>query len=377
MKHRFALGALLTALVVSAAPAAEPTLELPPWTITVDASLSAGYRDNLLLSPSNQEKSTLLHAGVDAMLLRAPVGAWDGFLFLNLDEIRYLAGRDTDHERTAILATELRWKPSPSWKFGWAVQSYHQDQVIDVSITDATRATAQLKVTGVNTGPNVRWQLGSFFTEAKLTGRRDSYQDDLDGYDEGSGTLRFGYAITPRLELALAGTRASRDHSTRQQFTLGGRPLNGSHLRTGFEDAQFEAKQFLSADHRSYVTLALGRQLSWDNGSGYFNYNRDFARLSLHAKLGRWAHELSADYGRYVFPFQTVGVGLDPERRKKHDLRSSAEVTRQLTDALALLLVFQREQSRANDDRTSYTAHTFYLGVRWSWDSLDHLLQTP
>lgn len=373
------LAPALGAAAALAAPlaAVEPPLELPPWTLTVDTTIAAGYRDNLLLSPTNAESSPLLRAELEAMLLRAPAGNWDGFMFLTAEENRYLSGDNTDHERSAALAAEIRWKPPGAWKAGWSAQAYHQDLVLDVSVTDVTLTTAQLRVTGLTTGPNLRWEHGAFFAEARLAARRDRYRDDIDGYDEGSGSLRLGYALTPALELSVFGSSADRDHDTRQQFTLSGRPLAGTHLRTAQDEFLAEAKQTFGAAKAHFATLSVGRQRSSDNGTGYFNFERDLARATLHTKFTDWTHDLTVEFRRYEFPQQIVGLGLDVASRYKHDTLVRFETLRRFNSSLAVLFAAEHERSDSNDERSRYKVTTAYAGVRWSWDSLDRLLREP
>lgn len=377
MFSRLAPALGVAALLAAPLPAVEPPLELPPWTLTVDATLAAGYRDNLLLSPANAESSSLLRAEVEAMLLRAPAGHWDGFAFLSAEENRYLSGDNAEHERSAVFAAEIRWKPPGAWKGGWGLQTYHQDLVLDVSVTDVTLNTAQLRVTGATTGPNLRWEHGAFFAETRLAARRDRYRDDLDGYDEGSGSLRLGYAFTPAVEFSVFGSRADRDHDTRQQFTLSGRPLAGTHLRTAQDEFLAEGKISFGPAKAHSVAVTLGRQRSADNGTGYFDFERDLARATLHAKTENWTHDLTVEYRRYEFPQQIVGLGLDIAARYKRDLLVRLETVRRLTPSLAILLVAEHERSASNDERSRYEVTTAYAGVRWSWDSLDRLLREP
>jgi hypothetical protein len=327
-----------------------------------------------LLSPTNADRSALVRGEVDVMALKVPVGAFDGFAYLNVTEDRYLSGERTDHERTAILAGEARWQASSTLKAGWALQAYHLDQVLDVSVTETDLSTAQLKVTGFVTGPNLRWNFAPGFVEARVTGRQDRYRADLDGYTEGEGFIRLGTRFD-RAEIALSGARRVRDHDSRPQFTLSGRPITGSILKTTQHDAFAEWTQHLGATKQGRLVTVAGRQWSRDNGSGYFDYNRDLARTRLFWKTPEWEHELSLEFNRYEFPQQFIGIGINPARRHKHEVRSAWEISRQLSARLAIFLVAQRERSTSNDDRSRFTVNTIYAGVKTSWDSLDRWLE--
>jgi hypothetical protein len=358
-------------------PAQEPSpadFETPSWSTLVTASLAAGYRDNLLLSPTNAESSALLRAELDIMALKVPVGNLDGFVYLNLTEDRYLSGERTDHERTAILAGEARWQRSTAFKAGWTVQAYHMDQVLDVSVTETELSTAQLQVTGFVTGPNIRWNFAPAFLEAKITGRRDTYRRDVDGYFESEGFVRVG-ATFGRHEFGLGTARRLRDHESRPQFTISGRPIAGSILETRQTDALADWTMQFGENKQGRVATSVGRQWSRDNGSGYFNFHRDIARTRFHWKSEAWEHELGLEYNRYEFSRQFVGIGINPDLRYKRELRGSWEVTRQLGRKLAAFLVVQHERSSSNDERSRFTVQTIYAGVKASWDSLDRWLE--
>jgi hypothetical protein len=247
------------------------------------------------------------------------------------------------------------------------------DQVLDVSVTETDLSTAQLQVTGFVTGPNIRWDFAPAFLEAKATGRRDRYRSDVDGYFESEAFLRAGAAFG-RHEVGVSAARRMRDHDSRPQFTISGRPISGSILETRQMDAIADWTIHLGDDKKRRMVTSVGRQWNRDNGSGYFNFERDLARTRLYWKTGDWEHELGLEYNRYEFPGQFVGIGINPELRYKREIRGSWEVTRQLSRKLAAFLVVQREQSSSNEDRSRFTVQTIYAGVKTSWDSLDRWL---
>lgn len=370
LPFRLACWALAASTTAFAATPPPELPELPAWSTTIDASLAGGYRDNLLLSPTRPERSPLLRAEIDVMALRVPVGAFDGYAYLNLLENRYLAGENTDHERTAILAGEARWQPGDVFKAAWFVQAYHMDQVLDVSVTETELSTAQLRVTGFATGPSARWTPAPFWLETKILARRDTYRDDLDGYRDTEGSLAVGRVWGHGSELSATVTGRLRDHDSRPQVTVAGRPLPGTQLETRQTEGLLQWLQVFDAAKTLRFSAALGRQWSRDNGTGYFDYDRDTARARLTWKSAAWENEFGAEANRYRFPVQFIGVGINPAIRRKNELRFSWELTRRFSERLAGFFYIEREHSRSNDDRSRFTVHTVFAGVRVSWDSL-------
>lgn len=368
---------LLPAEIPTPSPLAEADSGLPTWTTTVDLKTGAGYRRNLLLSPTGAENSSLVRAELEVLALKVPVGHFDGYAYATFTETRFLADASTDHERTAIVAGEARWQPPSAVKAGWSIQAYHQDQVFDVSLTEAELSTAQLKITGFATGPNVAIHAGPGRLEARLIGRRDRYARELDGYDEGEGSLKLAFPLGERLGFALTGSRRERHHDSRPQFTVSGRPISGSLLETTQSGYQADLVWTLDPESKRRLTATGGEQTSRDNGSGYFDYQRDFARLQFADRTDRWEYEITGEFNDYRFPSQFIGIGIDPELRRKSEVRLAAEVSRELTDRLAAFLAVEHERSTSNDDRSRFTTATYLVGLKLSWDSLDSLLATP
>jgi hypothetical protein len=350
----------------------EQALALPGWNLTTTLGAGAGYRDNVLLSPTQPSGRGFARGTLEAMLLRLPVRGFDGYVFLSADEIRYFSTAQTDHERTVFLLTEARWQASAAWKFGLPVQAYHVDQVVDVSATQAVLDTAQLKVTGLTFGPTARWNFTpAWWAEAKGTGRSDHFKDDVDGYFESEGLVRLGRSWKNGSEFSLAWASRWRDHDSRPQYALGGRPLTGTHLK--FRQNEATAKLELVADEKKQWTakFAATVEQNRDNGSGYFDFNQRHFVAGLDWRPDpSWEVEFSASVAHYDFRNQLIGIGITPETRHKNDYQASVEVTHQLTAAWSLKASYEWERARSNDDRSQYRLNTVYLGVQWNWDSL-------
>lgn len=363
-------------LLLSTSQAAEtlpelPSLpRLPSWAVTVEAGFAAGYRDNLLLSPDNLDRSGLLRTELDVFALKIPIGRLDGFAYLNASEMRFLSGEHTDSERAVILFGEARWQASRDFKASWAVQAYRQKQVFDVSVTETELTTALLEVTGFATGPGLRWTRSSFHLEAKALGRRDHYRGGIDGYDEGEGSLRAGWTRTGGAEFSAGILRRWRDHDTRTQFTSAGRPLTGTRLAMRQTEASAQWNQPLAPAKRARLELAVSRQWNRDNGSGYFDFDRDQARANLRWAPEKWQAEAGATYARYEFPVQLVGLGINPAHRRKREVHLHARLSRQVSERLALFAAAEHTRARSNDERSRFTVNTVYAGVRLTWDSL-------
>jgi len=349
----------------------EQLLALPDWNVTTTLGAGAGYRDNLLLSPTQPAASGFARGNADVMLLRLPAGGFDGYAFFSAEETRYFSTAKTDHERAVFLLMEARWQPPAAWKFSLPVQAYHVDQVVDVSATEAVLDTAELKVTGFTAGPTARWNFTpGWWAEVKVSARKDHFADDVDGYLESEGLLRIGRDWKSGSGFRLAGTSGWRDHDSRPQYTLGGRPLAGTHLK--FRQNEASAHLELVADEKKRWRTKLTAQVEQnrDNGSGYFDFNQRRFAAGLDWRQDPWAVEFTASMAYYNFPNQLVGIGITPETRHKNDYQAGLEVTRRLTPSLSLKASYEWERALSNDDRSRFRINTVYLGLQWSWDNL-------
>lgn len=375
----FLAGSLDATEVPGAGAATEPAAlpELPDWMLTTKVGAAAGYRDNVLLSPANAVGSGFLRGEVEAMLLRVPVDGVDGYFFVNVIETRYFSAKQTDHERTAFLVSELRWQATETLKLNLLAQAYHHDQVFDVSTTEISLDTAVLKMTGANLAPGVRWNVTpDWWVEANAGGRRDSYDRDVDGYEEGEGRVRVGRTWGQGSGLSLGGARRWRSHNTREQFTPGGRPITGTLLKVRQSEVNARLEWVLDAAKHWRVTGSVLREENRDNGSGYFDFDRFQAAASLAWTRDPWDVRVSASAGEYEFPVQLVGIGITPESRRKEEWRTSVELARKLTASFDAFAFFETERSTSNDGRSQFRVSTGHVGVRWSWDQLARVLDT-
>jgi len=377
-------GLLVALLLIAGRPVAaaesvlpERELKIPRWTLTTNVSAAAGYRDNVLLSPSQPQGSGFFRAEVEAMFLALPVKGFDGYVFFDAVELRFFSASQTDHERSAFITSEIHWQTAVDpLKASLAVQAYHHDQVFDVSVTEINLDTAALKVLGISAAPFVRWsfpQIG--WVELKASGRREVYADDLDALKEGEGSLRLGRDWGYGSEISISAAERWRAHDSREQYTVGGRPLAGSRLKIRQKELRAQLAYVVDQKKLWRITLAAALEENRDNGTGYFDFHRKQITAGVAWQPTGWAIRLSAGIVKYDFLVQQVGFGITPENRHKAEFRLNVEVIRHLTKAWALVASYEGERARSNDDRSRFRINTSYLGLQWTWESLDQQIR--
>ena len=130
--------------------AAVPSLVLPvqsQWSMSATAEASYGFKDNLLLSGSAEERSAFARGSLSFLLLRATTGRFDYTLFAQVDGSHYFSGATVDHDAKAWTQTEFGYRFGDGLKLSLPLTGYYSDQVFDVSDTEVERLVAKLKVT--------------------------------------------------------------------------------------------------------------------------------------------------------------------------------------------------------------------------------------
>jgi len=372
----------LLAVLLFANPmrAADPTTPpIPPeedliisnWSVTTSLTGAGGYRDNVLLSPTQPAGSGFFRGQLEAMFITQPSPQLEGYVFLDITDLRFFSVPESDHETAAFITSDFRWKPETNYALGLTALLYHYDQVFDVSVTEIDLDTAQLQATGFKLSPNARWNIQQYgWLEIGASGEKVHYANDLDKYDEGEGMLRLGRSWGHGSEFSLMGAKRSRAHETREQYTSSGRPIDGTRLKVKQTQLSAQLTYFHDEKKQWRSALALTMEQSRDNGSGYFDYDREILSAGLAWMPENWELRLSVGLSKYDFLVQEVGIGITPEFRHKDELRLTMEVARQLKDNLALVASYEGEWADSNDDRSSFRVNTVYLGLRWNWENL-------
>ncbi len=342
---------------------------LPTWTSVASFESSVGFKDNLVLSAENEERSSFVRGGMEFLLMRVPTGPLELSLFGQADGTRFFTGETVKDERKVWLHTEAAYRAGPAWKFTLPVTAYYDAGVFDQSATDAERIVAELKVRGLMVGPAVRWAfLPTWWVEAQMTGERKRYDDGANDGDVGGEDVRLGWSPGKRLELRLKGARRWRAFESRSLFNAAGRELIGTELKVDERELELRAEVGWDRAGRWRTTTRAGVLHYRDNGSGYFNYRDLRASQELEWKNGDWLVRLEAAINRIEFGVQTVGLGLAPPARVKDEYLAALRVERRWSARTTVFGDYRWERSRCNDAIASYRVNECLLGVRWSWE---------
>ncbi|MBM3865392.1 MAG: hypothetical protein FJ381_05775 [Verrucomicrobia bacterium] len=342
---------------------------LPTWGWSAALETGVGYRDNLLLSSTAEERSGFLHAAAELLLLRTPSRGLETSFFLQTEGRRFWSGRTVHGEASAWLQGEPAWRPARSWKLSLPVSAYYDDRVLDVSDTDVERVIVETRLAGVLSGPQVRWEFADrWHAETQVAGDRVRHEDGVNDAEVIRGLLRFGWRPAPAWEGKVSLWQRERAYARRVQYSAAGRPLLGTRLRFAETEGEMSVSFRWGRGERWRTTGRVGGRRLGDNGSDYFAHREWRWEQQLEWSDDRWKIRAEASLRDLRFGVQTVGLGIDPPARWRTEVTGSLRAERRLAGDWSLMAVASREHVRSNDPLGAYRVNEGLLALRRGWE---------
>lgn len=370
--------AALTPALATGAVTNPPAADLPPdlaallkppspWGVSASVETSFGFKDNLLLSSSGEERSSFARSRAELVLLRLPTGAFDFSMLTEASGTRYFTGQSTKHDARAFVFSDVGWNPHKSLRGALQLIGYYRDEVSDGSLTDFRRDLTVIKVSGANVGPVVRWTFHpSWWIEAQGGIERKVFRDGAEDCDIGEGALRLGWKPNDRLKLRVAAERRWRDYVERFGLTSIGRELT-TLLKISERKAALLVDFTWDRAGRWKSSARAGALAYRDNASGYLNFGQRFIGHELEWKTDAWLLRLGGTARRTDYDVQKVGFGSPPPLIRD-DFDAEFHTERRIAKHWTLLAKYRWERSRSNDTIASYVMNEGLLGLRWNWD---------
>lgn len=372
------IGAALAALTILApglhpasAQEEEPDLDalledIPLWEQSLNLRLGAGFNDNLLLSDLNQESSPMLASGFDLALFRLPLDGRHFNFFASLDDRRYPDGDQVRNEQTVLTMAQARRDFTAAWIGGVTGQYFYQNQVVDVSVTEADATTLPVRGHQLVAATDWRWRSPSvWWLEAEATGERQLFEEDLlDDYWEYGPRLSAGWNYRYESDVELGYELARRDYDSREAYSVSGQPQAGTDLSFHAHDLELAWRHHFDEPRRWRLFTRLGWGRNEDNGSGYFDFDRWFASTQLRFRREPWEVRAQARVAWYDYAVQTSDT--DPGELRERVLTTlQLRLEREISAAVRLVLEYDFEQATSNLSFDSYTANVTWLGIDW------------
>lgn len=346
-------------------------LELPTWLSWGNFQTAVGYRDNVLLSSADEERSTFVRGGLTATLTRPAYDERGGDFtaYFAANGTYYFSASSLHKESDARLLLLGNYRPLDSVKLTLIGSGYSLDQIFDVSETEFRKDVSEVKTSGASLAPSVRWNFArAWWLSAEVGGKRENSPGGYYNRTVRNTEVRLGWKPGARFEISVAGQHLRRDYDVREQTTLGGAPIPDTLL--GTTDRQGELRVEFKPDAAGHwrITTRLIAQRFADNGTGYWNFRAHKIEPEVEWESGAWRASLGGYARRVEFSGQTVGFGVAPPLRVRDDYEARLHVEHDLTKRWTVFAEYTWERNRSNDIFTSYFMNEGLLGVRWNWE---------
>lgn len=362
----YSLRALGAAWLCGTLLAAENPLAL--WDKSINLRGALGYKDNVLLSPAQEQPSAFWLTAFDFMLLRASLDPADATFtfFVSGEDRRYLASIDVEKEQQ--LLTQTKWeKPFlTDWKGGGLVQYVYADQVFDASATEELLETLPIKSHNFQAAPLLTRELpGHSELQLRFNLERQYFNEPLDDYWEIGPQATFRKIYGHKSEWLVGYTWDHRSYDERHQFGLDAQSIDGTSLR--FEQHEFETSITHAWDQARHwrSRLRVLFELNDDNGPGYYDYRRHRWSKRIGYYGDDW--EVTAE-GRilyYDYLRQPVSPGGEVRQVWEYVLAMRAE--KLLWKKIRGFAESEHERVHSNYRLEEYTVNTILGGVDWEF----------
>jgi hypothetical protein len=337
------------------------------WDKSFNIRAGLGYKDNVLLSSITQKESFYAATGFDAMIFRLPVNGTQFYLFVTGDDYRYLQDAGTDKEQTLIALAKLQKSFSENWEAALALQYLYQNQVLDVSATEADLATVQLKGHSIKATPSLKRKLPQKFgLQLELPVNRQILREPLDDYWEGGPKLTLDREYGQRSSIALSYGFNERFYDDREQTDREGVPNEGTSLMFHQHDIELSNRHYWDKSRRWRSDTKFSFQLNEDNGTGFFDYYRYGLGEQLRYSAKSWNVQGGARAYLYDYKTQTVS-STDSSLRNLTSLSLTLRAEKNLIKSLKVYGQFEHEQSLSNRSANEYRANSVLTGLDWEF----------
>lgn len=338
---------------------------LPKWDRDLSFRTGAGYRDNIGLSANSPRGSAFVMTGLELILLRLPENGTQFNLFVSGEDIRFFSSGPVDKEQSAFAQAVVKKDFGSAWQVSLAAEYTYQNQVVDVSVTEAGLTNIPVEGHGAVIRETLRRDFSSrWWASLELPERRQFFREPLDDYWDYGCRATLGKSYGKKSELSVSYEITERAYDHEKLRTPEGDTIAGTRRESLQHDARLIWKHYWDRQSRWRTTTRLTARKSEDNGSGYFDYTRLQLAEQILFHTKDWDISAEARVARYDYPIQT---GTDDARRVSSDLAFNLRCERRVTAFLKLYAEYDRERVFSNLELERYLVNTMKGGFNWTF----------
>jgi hypothetical protein len=353
------------------------------WDKDITLRGGAGYKDNVLLSPSSPHGSAFYTSGLDLLVFRLPLDGLAFNLAMTGDDVRYARAVDGVEGEDSFLATAQIQKPfQEQWRSGLELKYLYLDQVAQELIQTGGVRTVVAKGHTLGVRPFIRRDLATnWWVQLEFPVSREWWQSPLDDEWKFGAQAIAGrsYGFNSQAALTYGGLYISHDDWLAREAD--GMEIPGTTLALWQQNAELKWEHHWDAAQLWRSTTKLGFQYTQDNGSGFFDYYR--YSLSEEVRFGtkNWEIKGSAAVSYYDFPVQPseippplVDFPTQPvqpttpgSKLQLTTLNLAVRVERRVYNSFRLFGAYAYERVLSNQSDSEYTANVVSGGVSWEF----------
>ena len=332
------------------------------WEPSVSAKVAGGFKDNVALSQNSPEESAFIRAGFDAVAVRLPVDGTQLTFLLMGEDTRYVSAPSVGHEDFLFGQAEVRRFWLNDWQGAISFEGAYIDQVVDLSVTETNTTRLVVKGGTLVGRPTLRRELSTNFwlnLEAPFT--RQMFDGTPDDYWIGAPRVTLGRTYGSASELSIGYEFAYRHYDTDPARAADSTPLTNVTRVSYYNEILGSWKHHWDERRRFRTWTRVSYRLSWDNASGYFDYNRAQVSEQFRFRQRPWEFSLEGRLTYYGFPVQKASNGQDD--RERVDVGVIARVEFEVGRRMRLFAEYELAQTVSNLELDEYKANTVFGGV--------------
>lgn len=339
------------------------SLGLDVWQTSVEGRLGVGYRDNVLLSGFHPQESGFEQTALDLMVFRLPYDGTEFHGLFSLEDRRYFSVPDAEKEQTVLISTMLRRGLGSRWTAAMNGQYFYMDQVFDASITEYDVGVVTARGHHFSVRPVVEYDVGrQFRMAAEIPVGRQFLSQPLDSYWEGGVGFSVRRELGRRSQVQVGYRAQRRDYDTRAEASTDGTLIPDSGLAYRIQRVECDWRQEWDPARAWATRTRVGWEVTQDDGSGYFDYDRAYAVQQIEWKPRGWSCRLEGGVNHYEYRLQQAS-DTDSSRRAKDLVTLGVRATRRFGSRVQVFVAYEREESMSNQPGDEYEQNTVSAGM--------------
>ena len=336
------------------------------WQYTLSLRTGAGYRDNVLLSPSAPQGSAFVTEGLDFALSRLPLDGWGLNLVVSGDDERYLQNVPSDGTDFWLADITIKRFLGNHWEAGIESQENYLDEV-DFVDTAAGPQVVEIQGNTLKMKPFVRRNLGTnYWVELDFPAAREILDAPLDNIWEYGPQLQLDFNNDKKTEIGLSYRIQQLDHDSWPALTAEGLTIGTRNLSVVEQGAEVHWRQFWDAENHWSTYTKLDFTRDEDNGGNFFNFDEYSLAERLRYETKNWQITATLRGSYRDYPVQRIDLTAGPTLNEVL-VHATVHGERRLKKWLKLYAEYDYERVLSNLTDIRYQDNTFTVGLIWEF----------